>query len=286
MGVYVDSQTNLVSFGKYNGKHVDELKNDRSYCQWLLKTYQTSKDSSFIKFIDTHIQPKTPSKKAIASSSKAYYVEGVRYSSVKKATEHIRTLLETIGYCESVKSCYPAEYLRLIDIFKQHPNPEVVELVEQAVDIEIVQLYNGMKGHHVKVYTEENGEGDFISWIKCVTQKTSTPRELLIKALRWSVEPQIQEFRVENPEQTCSFCDTTEGPFHVDHVVQFKSLTINFLKGKKESEIPLTFSEDQYKIVFKEENRVFEREWVEYHRENSELRWLCSKCNLTRPKES
>ena len=282
MVVFVDHKTKLVSFGKYNGKHVDELKKDQSYCQWLLKTYQTSKDDSFIAFVDTYIQSKSPPRK---ESSKVYYVEGVRYSSIKKATDHIRNLLEEIGYCESIKTYFPEHYLRLIDILEQHPNPVKIELVEQTIDIQIVHLYNGMKGHHVKVLTEENRDGEFISWIKCVTQKRSTPRELLTRALRWSIEDQIQEFRVKNPEQICLCCKTTAGPFHVDHVILFKSLITNFLKDKKEGDIPLTFSDDQYKIVFKSEDMMFQREWGEYHREHSELRWLCSRCNLTRPKE-
>ena len=100
------------------------------------------------------------------------------------------------------------------------------------------------------------------TWTQCVL------------SMRHAIRPQIQVFREQCNK--CKLCDSKEN-IEIDHVVSFNSLMLGYLG-------PTVNMPDIYKYTssgwtFTPENAEFEKGWVEYHRQNCELRPLCSTCH-------
>jgi 5-methylcytosine-specific restriction endonuclease McrA len=120
-----------------------------------------------------------------------------------------------------------------------------------------------------------------ISWVKCVTGRQSTDHNRLKKVLRNTIESQIKEFREKAPH-FCEECGTDEN-LQVDHIIMFKDLVEDFNRNR----IPPTDFLDagRGKLMFKEEDRLYHDEWVNYHKNEATLRILCQKHNLARNKK-
>jgi hypothetical protein len=208
----------------------------------------------------------------------------------KEALEYFRKeYINKMDICVSIKVEYPELYERLLTILCGHPNKVDKGIVNEdgevvCKDFFITRNTNGDKEINVK---KEDGSVIDISWSKAIKEKVSSNKENLIRAMRSSIEEQIEEFRNENPDKTCKICNqiTTEKELNIDHEILFKTLTDNFLKKYKEDERPKEFDiGGRNEPVFKNINNNFKEAWNKYHKNNAILRWSHKSCNLERKK--
>lgn len=96
--------------------------------------------------------------------------------------------------------------------------------------------------------------------------------------MRNAIENQIEEYRNKYNELKCEKCNSKSKP-EVDHTeILFVELYENFIKDRKD--IPCEFNNSILNSkCLKREDKKFEEEWIEYHKEKAILRILCSKCN-------
>lgn len=162
----------------------------------------------------------------------------------------------------------------LLSIIKGHPDQEYTEGI---TDFSVFfDMYNNIAMDIWKGETRES-----ISWVKCSTGRKTMNHEKLIKALRDTVEYQIQEFREKVP-QFCEECGSTE-KLQVDHIIMFKDLIKVFNRNR---ELPTEFNElGRHQLIFKEEDKQYENDWIQYHKDEATLRILCQKHNLARNKK-
>jgi hypothetical protein len=53
--------------------------------------------------------------------------------------------------------------------------------------------------------------------------------------MRSAIYPQIQEFKIANPQKSCEIDSThTAASYHVDHVVPFRDIQKDFLKNNNQ----------------------------------------------------
>ena len=69
------------------------------------------------------------------------------------------------------------------------------------------------------------------------------------------------------------------------HNPSFKTIKNNFLQETTKS-IPSSFDDCKiFKIsIFKDEDKDFKNDWVDYHKKNCNFQILCRDCNLRKPK--
>ena len=128
-----------------------------------------------------------------------------------------------------------------------------------------------------------------VSWRKGtkIKRKEIDP---LQSALRQAIYRQIylwKKINILNSE--CFICKEIKNKnikLHVDHKEpSFIKLTKDFLENSINKNIPINF-DFHYKCgrKFKKEDYLFKKRWQSYHKQNSNLQWLCQKCNLTKKK--
>ena len=197
------------------------------------------------------------------------------FKSQKKLKEYVKSIINEIGLCESVKTNYPEHYNFLLELFKRHPNHK--EKVYGLVDIKI--RYNlKFKGQLEVLIEKANGKIIDISVLKKCINKQKVNH--LIQAMRLAIDPQIEEFR-KNNKLICVKCCSRKNT-HVDHHnPKFNDLYNSFIKDKEY--IPDEFDNGPGNIkCFMEKDIKFEKEWYKYHKNKATLRILCRDCNSKR----
>jgi hypothetical protein len=189
-----------------------------------------------------------------------------------------------IGLCDNVKITYPEKYEILIEILKRHP-----EFILKTFDMNIIKLVKDTTNKKaIKIIIVRNDMSEIdISWRTAITGKHNTDKQELMSAMRSCIESQINKFRKEN-DIKCSICSSSIKP-HVDHVIQFNELAMNFIKLMKEKniQIPAIFGDmddGTHRRCFLPVDNNFKNDWYKYHSDNAILRILCQHCNLTRAK--
>lgn len=194
-----------------------------------------------------------------------------------KLLNEYKTLLNSIGLCDSLKTTNTSAYNKFCELFKNHP--EYPEKLNNMVDICIKK--NKMNSQYLELnIIREDGSIEDISYRSCISKRPSDYN--LKRAMRYSIEPQILEFKNNNP-LICSFCNSTDD-IQIDHIKHFQSLYDEFLKHN--TNIPTLFDDNIYNTaMFKKEDFDFEEKWRKFHKDNASLRPLCKKCNLCRKKK-
>ena len=209
------------------------------------------------------------------------------FDTQKQLEDYIRGLLQAIGVCKSVKAKGERPFNDLVDVLQRHPDSE--RKLERLSDIAIVKNVMNARAYEVHVVRDDGTSVD-ISWKLCVSGKPKTHKLLLRTAMRTSIQPQINDFRMGLPRSelfTCMLCQhPTRGIVHIDHVIHFDKLADDFVRVVTD-EIPTTFadsSDGTNRAVFKPEDSAFELKWQAYHHKHAVLRALCPTCNLKREK--
>ena len=189
----------------------------------------------------------------------------------------VRNTISNIGICKSVKTLHPKDWIFFNELFKRHP--DYPTKIENVIDMEI-----GTQGKYFCTrLIRSDGTKDLISLTgKCITGKT---KDELYLAMRNAIEPQIKKFYTDKQfaseatgeEIKCECCEATYD-IQVDHYdAEFSVMYKLFIQNKK---VPSSFkSLEPYGIGFKDDDKEFENKWCEYHKKNTKLRLLCSRCN-------
>ncbi len=204
------------------------------------------------------------------------------FKTKKDLTEYTRNLLKHIGICSSIKNKNIDAYNYFIKLFESHPkNPEKTKGI---VDLKITQNKVNRSAIEINMVKENSVEED-ISWVACIKGKTRDPLPI---AYRVAIDDQIKEFRKDKPSK-CVNCGETKGEMHVDHIIHFEKLILDFEKliiaPEKDSklQIPKLFANHSSNMkCFRDTDKEFEKKWKDFHKKNATLRILCKKCNTTR----
>jgi hypothetical protein len=193
---------------------------------------------------------------------------GKSFQNQKLCKEWIKSQLVRIAFSNHITK---EDKDLLHQIIKGHPDQEYTEGV---TDFSIYfDMYNNIALDIWKGETRES-----ISWVKCSTGRKITNHQKLMKAMRYSVESQINEFRQKVPK-FCEECGNTEN-LQVDHIIMFKDLIKEFNHNR---EPPTEFNElGRHELIFKEQDKQYENDWIQYHKDEATLRILCQKHNLAR----
>ena len=194
---------------------------------------------------------------------------------------HFRKIINRIGVCDSVKTTHPGDFLDFCEVFKRHSDYPGKFI--GFVDIKI--KYNLVFGNQLVVYIIKNNMTvDNVSVLKnCITGK---PKDNLKVAMRVSIQPQIEEYKHNNCIKVCEICGDHDR-IEIDHhseISPFAKLYNDFLEINT-FPIPASFDDtNSHMKCFKDLDYNFEKNWVQYHKENAILRMLCRRCNESQPK--
>lgn len=204
-----------------------------------------------------------------------------QFKTQKALKDHFREIINRIGVCDSVKTKYPSEFFDFCEVFKRHSDypGKFIGFVDIKID------YNPMFINQLEVsIIKENNTIDDVSVLNnCISGK---PRDNLKIAMRVSIQPQIKEYKKNNPIKVCELCDKHD-IIEIDHHSEkspFAKLCNDFMEINK-LPIPTSFDDtESHMKCFKELDSDFENSWVEYHNENAILRMLCRTCNGSQSK--
>ena len=196
----------------------------------------------------------------------------------KALKEQIRNVIKRIGQCDSILTKHPNDYQFFLKIFERHPN-----YPEKFCNLKDIKIdYHPVFRNQLEVLiVREDGSFDDVSVLKkCVSGKN---KDNLSVAMRNCIFPQIKEFRESQLILKCCICSNFYNIEIDHHEPDFVVLQNNFLKNEKN--IPTKFDSDHCHIKkFTEQDKDFQDKWFLYHKENANLRVLCSKCNNSKPK--
>lgn len=123
-----------------------------------------------------------------------------------------------------------------------------------------------------------NADGSIINipWLHCIS-----PRPLQYywhKALKQSVWPQLQAFKLAHPTETCSACEEKICSMHVEHSI-FRLATAfeQIVPMPSDAETIETPSGETH---FAAKHFEYEQQWQKYFKEQATLRIICEQCNV------
>ena len=178
------------------------------------------------------------------------------------------------GFCNSLKKERYEDFEDFMELFKEHPEYEIK--LKNVIDLCIVANKRCRKYFEINLI-KDDGSFEDISYRCCINKHS--PNSNLLRALRYTIEPQIRDYR-NNNELICDFCKSTDN-IQIDHIIFFKDLVKDFLLNR--TDIPTFFDDNEYNgCKFKLEDTKIRDEWYNFHKQNAKLRCLCSKCNLQR----
>lgn len=175
-------------------------------------------------------------------------------------------------------------YAELYNFLWRHPNAE-----EKLRDVQrIIVKVRATRGTSYPEVFLQTAKGDLvdISWRKCISRKEESSHSKLMRAMRNSIRFQITQFSGKaSPNITCELCDCLlgiAGVWHVDHVVQFKTLAATFLLHHPETSSAIVDDKNGHPTL-NEESSVWHA-WYHYHAAAAVLRVVHGDCNLRRPR--
>jgi hypothetical protein len=111
-----------------------------------------------------------------------------------------------------------------------------------------------------------------------MTGSKPTANQILHRAMRYAIEPQIAEFKAEHRLDMLAPCPVSGdylGPdAQVDHEIPFHVLADHFIS--KNSGISYFYSVAQKNYIVEQPERT---KWEKFHRKNAKLRYLSKQSN-------
>jgi hypothetical protein len=199
------------------------------------------------------------------------------FKSQKALLNYVKNVRDEIGVCDSIKELHPEYFIFFLQLFKRHP--EYPEKIAGLVDIKIQRNPIFKKNLEVVMIKENNIFEDISICKACITGKG---KDNLKEALREAIVPQIMKYKNNNDVWYCDICNSSE-KIQIDHVnPQFEEMIYNFCQGKL---LPTKFDDNSaHQAIFRNCDREFKDEWINYHQKNAILRPLCQSCNNGRTK--
>ena len=205
---------------------------------------------------------------------KKIVVNNLEFPSKVKLIEYTRSLLNELGEC-SISSSHQ-HYKFFIDLLERHPDyNEKVGCGVKAFKFN--RNYCNKKAMETNLIRFDDSIVNY-SWISCCNAKSKSEKDLLLRAMRYSVIDQILQFKDKSILE-CVYCKNKDCEFHVDHIEPFRDLVKTFLEGIEK--IPNKFGKDEKynQTIFLAEDEEFFTTWRNFHL-NAKLQILCTNCNL------
>jgi hypothetical protein len=196
---------------------------------------------------------------------------------------HFREIIDRIGVCDSVKIKHPEEFSDFCEVFTRHP--DYPDKFLGFIDIKLDYNPDPKCNNQLVVYIiKTDGDIDNVSVMKsCITGK---PKDKLKIAMRFAIQPQIDDFKYSQTRYICELCHEAE-KIEIDHhseKMPFAKIFIDFMEINK-LPIPVSFDDAMGHVkCFRETDNDFKNSWIEYHKENAILRMLCKSCNRSQPR--
>jgi hypothetical protein len=130
---------------------------------------------------------------------------------------------------------------------------------------------------------KEQNEWRIVSWVACAKGKTgqsSSDKNQLTQAMRFSIRKQIKNFRDTNCyNPKCALCEKTN-QLEVDHYpLTFATMRDDFLSNVNDVD-KIKIRWDKNKISYRfGKGEDINTKWQRYHSKRATYRWLCSDCN-------
>jgi hypothetical protein len=203
-------------------------------------------------------------------------MEWLNFTNIKKM-DYFKSRLNK-GICKSLKQERPDDYNDFLYLFQTH-HPEKETKLKDVIDLCIVNNKRNLKYYEVNLIKKDCSVED-ISYRCCIIDRPKNKN--LNDAMRYTIQPQIDEFKKSIEILKCEFCNSYNN-IEIDHIKLFQDLSDDFLKNRKD--IPVLFDDSPYNFaMFRQEDKIIKNEWFNYHKENAKLRCLCKQCNLSRNK--
>jgi len=222
---------------------------------------------------------------------KMYILNNKEYRTKKNITEYFKNKKDEYNIGTSLKNTDIDFFNDIIALFKHHDDAE--SKLKDMIDIVIG---HNDKKQNVYLILKSNEKLITISYIHCIDCIGKPIKEIkkrnqisnLNVAMRFAIKPQIESFIRNNKNKCCEFCNTRQD-IQVDHIILFNQLQKDFFNITKLNGISIPISFIKYnklnKYIFKKEDEKFKQEWIEYHKKNATLRYLCGNCNRCRKKK-
>lgn len=216
---------------------------------------------------------------------KEYIINGKSYKSKSEITKYFKNIKDKYHGGTLLKEKNMNEYNDVLSLFNEHSKSS--EKLKGITNIVIKKNPSGSNAFYI-VKGDIHEDISYLHIInKCLGNDVNTINKKvqldnLKSAMRYSFYSQKLEFRNNCNDKFCVFCKTTEN-LEIDHVIEFNIVMKNFLK-KTNLETPIEFDDHHttHAAIFKKKDIKFEKEWFNYHKENTSLRYLCKKCNCSR----
>ena len=181
---------------------------------------------------------------------------------------------------------YDEHFDYFVKLLDNHPDKH--EKIKDGIKGFKFQKNPTYKHYQSFIITNNNDLVNF-SFVRCCEfdkkSKKSDTEYNLINAMRTAIEYQTIEFK-KNNKIICSLCKTiTALEYHVDHNKPlFHEITTSFIT--QNTDTPLTFDKNyNYRLVFKDCDKIYKNKWCSYHKEMATLQILCKSCNLRKKKK-
>jgi hypothetical protein len=203
-------------------------------------------------------------------------------------------MITKIGDVESLKTTHKQHFLFFVELCKRHPD-YVQKNLAGIIDFRISPNVMSKKYKTVTVVRNNYSECT-ISCNACISGIGMSNEQKFKEALRNVISDQTTEFK-RNASQvnsannfTCGLCSCTlqnldSSQVHVDHVIHFQKLVLDFLHVHPEILLPTNYTSN---FNTSQTEFMLEDAWIgmlfaQYHSQHAILRVLCARCNLTRP---
>jgi hypothetical protein len=204
------------------------------------------------------------------------------FTSQDKCIKFIQQALKDTGITQSLRNTNPSLYSFLVSLFQRHPNKDAK--LAGMCDIAI-HMNAFCKNAYTLYIITDKGENRDISWRVCVSGKKKPDTQLLRNALRYAVQPQIDEFKHSVIDKSmCEHCKCQlKSAPHIHHKdIEFEDIVREFLH-KTKHQVPSEFDEDpvtHLRLFLKDDSQIAQ-EWIEYHKNRACLQYVCQTCNLS-----
>ena len=212
-----------------------------------------------------------------------YYIGKLGFKTKKECENYTRNIINNLGICIINKDHIQFSFFD--DLIQNHPNYDGKKGIGiDYFSIEPNPFVN--KYYQMRIRRIDGSDIDF-SWVYCCQFKERTTREYLINAMREAIKDDTMKYKQQS-KLICNFCKTENElyeNYHVDHHnPSFQTIKDNFLLTKKQ--IPSSFGDCKTynRPIFKDEDKDFKSDWVDYHNKNCNFQILCRDCNLRKKK--
>jgi hypothetical protein len=214
-----------------------------------------------------------------------YYIGKLEFKTKKECENYTRNVINNLGCC-IINKDHP-QFIFFDNLIKNHPEYDDKKGI--GVDYFYIQSNPLVKKYYQTMIKRLDGSEIDFSWVYCCEFKKRTSVEDLLKSMREAIKEDTIKYKQKQNKLICNFCKRENElyeNYHVDHHnPSFQTLKDNFLQLTKK-QIPSSFGDCKiYKLtIFKDEDKDFRNDWVDYHNKNCNLQILCRDCNLRKKK--